>query len=188
MKKILLVLFVLLPLGMAAQGKHHFEAGIGYAAPGELLGGELSTKEKGTATFIGEYRYNFTERIGLGLIYSFVPNHKGEPVVTSADETPSYSINTRYHTANLVFEYKLGKFGVFAPFVGIGGGAQYRHATMSHSIYAHNYWSADLYLRAGFEIYDHLRLTAGHFHDLHYPFSSLGSGAPYYYFAVSWAF
>ena len=118
MKKILLVLFVLLPLVMAAQGKHHFEAGIGYAAPGELLGGELSTKEKGTATFIGEYRYNFTERIGLGLIYSFVPNHKGEPVVTSADETPSYSINTRYHTANIVFEYKLGKFGVFAPFVG----------------------------------------------------------------------
>ena len=72
-----------------------------------------------------------------------MPNHKGEPVVTSADETPSYSINTRYHTANIVFEYKLGKFGVFAPFVGIGGGAQYRHATMSHSIYAHNYWSAD---------------------------------------------
>ena len=189
MKKLITLLCVLLPLGIAAQNKHHFEAGLGYAIPTELVAESMSTKEVNTVCFYGEYRYQFTKAFSAGVNYGFVPNHYGEPQKTDPEQVgPEYTINTRYHSINAVAEYKFATSGPLAFFVGLGGGAQYRYALFSKSKDPRNIWSADVYMRAGMEIYDHLRITAGHIHDLHYPFSAISTGAPYYFFSAGWAF
>lgn len=204
MKKMLLIILVLLPLGLSAQNKHHFEAGLGYALPAELVAGSLPTTESNTACFYGEYRYQFTKSLSAGLNYSFVPNHKGLPSITDPERTqPDYAIKTRYHGINAVAEYKFATSGPLAFFIGLGGGAQYRHSSFYKYVDPPltwdddniklntdpmKIWSADVFVRVGLEIYDHLRVTAGHFHDLHYPISAVSSGAPYYYFSVGWSF
>ena len=189
MKKLITLLCVLLPLSLTAQNKHHFEAGLGLAIPTELLAEKMATKEVNTVSFYGEYRYQFTKAFSAGVNYSFVPNHSGEPVATSSDQVkPDFTIRTRYHSINAVAEYRFETAGPMAFFVGLGGGAQYRYANLSHSIEPRNIWSADVLVRAGLEVYDHLRITAGHIHDLHYPFTAISTGAPYYYFSVGWAF
>lgn len=189
MKKIIVIIGLLLPLCLSAQKKHHFEAGLGYAIPAELLAEKLSTKESSTVCFYGEYRYDFTKSFSAGLQYNFVPNHSGEPLATDPEQAaPDFTINTRYHSINAVAEYRFYTSGPLTFFLGLGGGAQYRYAKFSHSLDPRQIWSADLFVRAGLELYDHLRITLGHYHDLHYPISSLSTGAPYYYIGVGWSF
>ena len=189
MKKIVVIICLLLPLCLSAQKKHHFEAGLGYAMPAELLAEALSTKESNTACFYGEYRYDFTKAFSVGLNYSFVPNHHGEPMASSLSQVaPDFTINTRYHSINAVAEYRFFTSGSLALFAGLGGGAQYRYAKFSHSNDPRQIWSADLFARVGLEVYDHLRITVGHYHDLHYPITALSTGAPYYYLGVGWSF
>ena len=185
MRKILAILLALLPVCMSAQNRHHAEAGFGYAIPAELMAESLSTKESRTVCLYGEYRFQFTKGFSAGVNYAFVPNHKGEPLpVDSSETTPEFTIKTRYHSINAVAEYKYGVSQAMSFFVGLGGGTQYRYATFSHSLTPRNIWSADVFMRAGLEIYDHLRFTVGHVHDLHYPFEKISTGAPYYYFSV----
>lgn len=204
MKKIAAIFFVLLPLCLSAQNKHHFEAGLGYALPAELLASSLPTAENNSVCLYGEYRYQFTKSFSAGLNYSFVPDHKGLPPIIDTEQlTPTYAIKTRYHGINAVAEYKFSTSGPLAFFVGLGGGAQYRYssyykyvepplkwddAELKLNSDPSQIWSADVFVRVGIEIYDHLRITAGHLHDLHYPISAISSGAPYYYFSVGWSF
>lgn len=189
MKKIVVIICLLLPLCLSAQKKHHFEAGLGYTMPAELLAEKLSTKESNTVCFYGEYRYDLTKAFSVGLQYGFVPNHSGEPLTSDVTQTaPEFTINTRYHSVNAVAEYRFFTSGSLTFFAALGGGAQYRYAKFSHSVDPRQIWSADLFVRAGLEIYDHLRISVGHCHDLHYPISALSTGAPYYFLGVGWSF
>lgn len=190
MKRCILILSLILPIFANAQSRHHFEIGGGYVIPGDMLGGNdtrATRTEKNTAGVFGEYRFDLNPRMSLGLQYFFTPNHGG----STLNEVPGYApltFETRNHTANLLFEYKLKKVGILTPFAGIGGGLQYRWLYIQTALNSDYYLSADLFLRFGLQLYDNLRISAGHFHDLHYPFSALSSGAPCYYIAASWAF
>lgn len=204
MKRFAVIILMLLPLGLAAQGKHHFEAGVGYALPAELLAGSLPTQENNSICLYGEYRYQFTKSFSAGLNYGFVPGHKGLPPITDAEHPqPDFAIKTRYHGINAVAEYKFSTSGPLAFFVGLGGGAQYRNSVYYKYVEPPlkwddeklklnsdpaRIWSADVFVRVGLEIYNHLRITVGHLHDLHYPVSAISSGAPYYYFSIGWSF
>lgn len=191
MKKFIILLCALLPLSLNAQklGNHHIEIGTGVAFPGEFLF-ETAAKESNTVNLYGEYRYNFTPAFSAGAVYSFVIPHKGDLSYTDKEtkELVSISETTNYHTLNAIAEYKLGPYGPMCFFVGAGAGAQYRYVKYSHSLYPAGYWSADVSIHAGLEFFEHLRLTLGHYHDLHYPISALSSGAPYYYINLGWSF
>ena len=134
--------------------------------------------------------------LGFGLQYSFVPNHKGsrDIVIPPSDEEESVEtvqtlvMTSRYHTINAIVDYKVGTFGPLSMFIGGGAGAQCRHASYSHSLYDGYFWSTDICLYAGLELFDHLRLTLGHNHDLHAQISALPTGAPFYYINIGWAF
>jgi hypothetical protein len=189
MKKILAILALILPLSLNAQilgEKHHLEAGLGVAVPNEMLI-EQTGSESNTADIYASYRFDLTPKISLGAVYSFVPNHAG--VIKSGDIT--VDTKSMYHTLNVFAEFKLGTFGPMNMYAGVGGGPQYRHASYSRMIgssFSGDYFSGDVYAFVGMELFDHLRISIGHFHDLHYPISALPSGAPYYYVNVGWAF
>lgn len=190
MKRYLLILTLLLPLCANAQSRHHFEIGGAYVICNELLAGgseRTARMENNTGGIFGEYRFDLTPRLALGAQYFFVPNHPGA-TVNDVPDMPSLTFDTRFHTANILLEYKLKTIGILTPFVALGGGAQYRWLYLQTALDPWYYLSADIFVRFGLQVYDNLRISVGHFHDLHYPFSSLASGAPVYYIGASWSF
>lgn len=204
MKKIIILLCILMPLCLQAQEdevvkKHHFGVGIGLAVPGEIIF-EVPAQENNTVSFYGEYRYALTPSFYVGAIYSMVAPHTGEMNLESSFEnsegrleTKTINITTKsnYHTLNAFVEYKTVTYGNMRFYVGLGGGPQLRFASFSHQSGGKNsdyFFSADLYAYAGLELMDHLRITVGHFHDLHYPITAFPSGAPYSHISVGWAF
>lgn len=189
MKKVLAILAIVLPLSLNAQilgEKHHLEAGLGVAVPGEMLFDQTS-KESNTADIYLSYRFDLTPVISVGAIYGFVPPHDG------SFQSGEITVGTKsmYHTLNAFAEFKLGTFGPMTMLAGAGGGPQYRHVVFTHMIgssFTGDYFSADLFAYIGMELLDHLRITVGHFHDLHYPITALPNGAPYYQVNVGWSF
>ena len=195
MKKVFLIICLLLPVCLAARDglavqdslavqnvrKHHFELGFGGVKPGEIFF-ETVSKEALSAGVYGEYRFDITPALSVGAMYSFVIPH--------SLETESYVATTNYHTLNAILEYTVASYGPFGLFVGIGAGAQCR--IFSSDKYGYNsseaYFSTDMSVHVGMEFFKHLRLTAGHMHDLHYPISILPSGAPYYFINLGWSF
>ena len=186
MKKFFIIMLVLFPVMLSAQGRHHFEAGAGYASPGELFF-QTPLKETGAVNLYGEYRFDLTDNFAVGARYSFVTPHKSGEDLTSDEKVRN---TTNYHTLNAIVEYKTGAYGPMRLFVGIGGGAQLRYVYSPQSVQKREQWypSADIYAHAGLEFFNHLRLTVGHSHDLHYPFSQLSTGAPFYHFSIGWSF
>ena len=179
--------------------KHHFGVGVGLAIPGEILF-EVPAQENNTVSFYGDYRYALTPSIYVGAIYSMVAPHAGVMTIESSFEnsegkletkTTEITTNSNYHTLNAFAEYKTVAYGNMRFFVGLGGGPQLRLVSFSHQSGGNNsdfFFSADLYAYAGLELMDHLRITAGHFHDLHYPISAFPSGSPYSHISVGWSF
>ncbi len=192
MKRIITVILCLLPLGLNAQilgPKHHLEAGIGLAVPGELLF-KTDFKDSPAADFYAQYRFDITPSIAVGAIYSFVLPHKGEKV----SESPSYgNISGRTlstHDINAFAEFKYNTPGALDFFVGVGGGANISHLKFSESLYYSNYLRPELSVHAGVEIYNHLRITVRHNHDIYIPSSEsdIFPGFPYYSVNVGWSF
>ena len=211
MKKIITILCLFFPIFLSAQtieneqetteinqpvkkarGPHHFDVGVGLAMPGELF--EMSDKESNAANIFLEYRYDIAKGFSVGALYSFVTPHPG--VINMTDSTTGEVVNTietkdNYQTLNAIAEYKSNPYGPMCFFVSLGAGAQCRYHWSSHQqsgVQDNFYWSADVSIRAGLEFFDHLRLSVGHIHDLHYPISSLNTGAPYYFAAIGWNF
>ena len=182
MKKILLLSCLLISIGSVAQEsvrKHHVEAGAGLAIPAEFIVTD-AIKETNTLSVYGEYRYDLTPSVSVGAVYSFVLPH---------DIDIAFIDKTRFHTLNALVEYKFGTFGPMSMYIGGGAGVQYRkvHYTVMTST-SEDFFSGDISLHLTMELFDHLRLTFGHYHDLHYPLSFLSSGAPYYHLSVGWGF
>lgn len=196
MKKLFLIAAILIPLCMTGQNRHRFDVGTGFVVPKEFLTDEELFPESNTVNLYGGYRYELPSGLSFGLQYSFVPNHKGsrDIVIPPSDEEESVEtvqtlvMTSRYHTINAIVDYKVGTFGPLSIFIGGGAGAQCRHASYSHSLYDGYFWSTDICLYAGLELFDHLRLTLGHNHDLHAQISALPTGAPFYYINIGWAF
>lgn len=201
MKKIILLFSILITLSLAAQeenhGKHHFDISAGYAIPAEMLAEKITFPENKSVNINAAYRYELPSGLSFGVQYGFVPNHNGSieiviPGVPGSEDVKetveTFAVSTRYHTINAIVEYKTGPYGPMSMFIGGGGGTQCRFVKYSHKVEPEYYWSANVALYAGLEFFNHLRLSVGHNHDLHVPFSSINSGAPYYYINLGWSF
>ena len=188
MKRILIVLLCLLPLGLNAQilgERHHLEAGIGAAIPGEFFF-ETDFNDKTTVDLYGEYRFDITPAIALGAIYTFVGEHTGLPA-TEDGNISSRKLSSHGINAFAEFKYRTG--GPVNFFIGLGGGAGITHLKFSESTTYSNFLRPEASVHAGLEIYDHLRVTIRHNHDLYFPFSSMvDRGFPYYCVNIGWSF
>ena len=179
------------------KAKHRFDIGAGLAIPADVFVENPEFPENNTGDIVAGYRYELPSGLSFGVQYGFVFNHKGSAdikipaVIGSKDseETIEHIVmTTRYHTINAIVDYKIGPYGPVSLVIGGGGGTQCRYASYSHKVNPGYYWSANIAVYAGLEFFEHLRVTAGHNHDLHVPISALNQGAPYYYVNVGWAF
>ena len=211
MKKIILISFILLPLCLNAQqaGKHHVEIGAGLAMPGEVLYKQNFTEDAAFDIYAA-YRFNLNKELSVGATYSFVTPHQtygdeiekvkkdenGRVVIDSDGKTvmekTQVQLQTFYQSLDAFAEYKTAMSGSLSFYAGLGGGMQCRYADLSvyySSMDNKWWWGPDVMVYAGLEIMNHLRLTLGHRHDLHFPFKNATfSAAPYYYFNLGWSF
>lgn len=188
MKKIVTILFLLLPVLMPAQNRHHPEVGAGFAIHKELLF-ENSFKEDNALEAYAKYRYDLGKGFSVGAMYSFVLPHKHPYYMNEGEDNMmdlTFKINS--HTLDAIAEYKTERFGPMCLFAELGGGAQMCYIDSEFKSLRGYYYALNVYACVGLEFLDHLRVTAGHVHDLHYPFEDLSRGTSYYYFALGWSF
>ena len=205
MKRIITLLLLFVPLCLNAQllgDKHRLELGVDIVKPGEMFF-EVAMEEPNTASVYASYRYLLNSSLSVGARYSFVIPHDAvlsmvvpqlhyiNEEYTTVDETVVINTNTNYHTLNAIVEYSMFSYGPVSLFAGAGAGMQYRYIKFDRQLngkFDGHYFSPDLLLYIGFELFDHLRITGTHVHDLHYPVSDLPSGAPFYTISLGWSF
>lgn len=189
MKRILTVLICFFPLCLNAQilgDRHHLEAGVGLALSGEVLF-ETDFKDAPAADLFGAYRFDITPAISLGAVYTFVAPHSGQAAVDYVAHTGGRHLYT--HQLDAFAEFRHDTEGPVSFFIGIGGGANLTHRKYSVDLLYRDLFRPDVCIHVGAELYDHLRITIRHNHDLYFPFSSLvDPGFPYYCINVGWLF
>ena len=178
MKKLILLLCLLVSVCAGAQtpGKHHVEAGAGLALPKDLLTKGLFDEDNSFDLYLG-YRYNITDQIAAGAVYSFVWPHEARRIVDAS----TVQWITMINSLNAYAEYQLGPFaGGIGIFLGLGGGVQYTYQQcVSHNLSDLNYFHPSLYVHGGLEFMQHLRLTVSHSHFGY---------CPYFCINLGWAF
>lgn len=197
MKRFIILVCLLLPIMAVAQElpqespekpvkKHHFEAGAGLAIPNEFVVSDASKKEANALSLYGEYRYNLTQSLAIGAVYSFVLPHVSREYEFLDSPIQDKSM---FHTLNAIVEYRFGTLGPMSMYVGGGAGMQFRN--VQYGVITSTptgFFSTDISLHLCLEFFNSLRITFGHYHDLHYPIAALPAGAPYYHISVGWSF
>ena len=200
MKKIIVLICLLAPFALQAQvaGRHSFEAGLGLALPRELLydNGNGMT-ENITGDVYAAYRFEIVKGLSVGATLSGVFPHKIlgiEYIESRRDETTGQIVQTTkrfekttsYGALDAIVEYKTKQIGSVNFFFGLGGGMNGRYLPIDDDSW---WFGPDMLIYAGVGIKDHLRITLGHHHDLHFPFKDLSfSAAPYYCLNLGWSF
>jgi len=196
MKKILALLFVLLPLCGGAQilgPRHHLEAGAGVVLPKEVFYSIKNVSEP-TGAVYAAYRYNLTDGLSIGAQYSYVIPHGTQYYSQKTDPNKEdfyREYKQQFHTLNAVLEYRLGKSDTMSTYVGGGIGVHYYYALGKRIVGYDNDMSSifpGVNLSLSFEFFHHLRLSLGHYHDITYHFYPNNPVASYYNLSVGWSF
>ncbi len=201
MKKLVTIALMLLPLCLNGQilgEKHRLEVGAGVALPGEaMFEDDEGCEYKNTVDLYAGYRYSFTDNFSVGAVYTFVAPHKGQRTATYDDVEIPVERSVSSHSIEVFAEYKYITNSSVNFFVGLGGGEMYSYMVETYSPPAMDntvtydpvhVFTPGVSIYAGLELFNHLRITARHNHDLHYPITAFPHGFPYYCVNVGWAF